>query len=127
MIRNWDYHNLYMDFSTQFPDKDHPSDIDLFYLSRDGSLIIGEIKNETGELRFGQRHILERLAEGWSKDAVVLFITHDKFYQYGDRVVDVANCFVKEIYYKRIHEWRTPREPTTVRQVIEYYKGRGRK
>ena len=122
MIRNREYHSLHMDFSSMYQGNDHPSDIDMFYLSRDGCLIIGEIKNETGTLKPGQRHILELLAEGWKKDAIVLYITHDKYYQYGDRVVDVAACYVREIYYKAIHAWRRPKQPTTVRQVIDYYK-----
>lgn len=126
MIRNWEFHDLHMDFSKHYEDNDHPSDIDLFYLCRDGCLVLGEIKNIRDRLKHGQRKILELLAEGWEKDAVVLFIQHDKFYQYGDREVDVDCCPVKEIYYKSIHGWRTPREPTTVRQVIDYYKERGR-
>ena len=121
MIDNWNYHSLHMDFSSSFPDSNHPSDIDMFYLTPDGDLVLGEIKNQRGILRPGQRHILERLAEGWGRDAIVLYITHDKFYQNGDRRVDVGSCLVKQIYYKTKHDWRTPREPTTVRQVIEHY------
>lgn len=124
MIDNWEFHSLYMDFSSMYSGTDHPSDIDMFYLCRDGRLVLGEIKNRRGYLKPGQRRILECLAEGWGNDAIVLYITHDKFYQKGDRVVDVGNCPVRQIYYKAIHDWRVPREPTTVKQVIDYYMGR---
>ena len=122
MISNWDFHNLNMDFSSMYAGSNHPSDIDMFYLGRDETLIIGEIKNEQGHLKQGQRSLLERLAEGWHGDAIVLVITHSKRFQSGDRTVNVANCFVREIYYKRIHQWTIPKVPTTVGEVIDYYK-----
>lgn len=121
MINNWNYHSLHMDFSSTFEGSNHPSDIDMFYLTDDGRLVLGEIKNRNGVLKQGQRNILERLAEGWAKDAIVLYITHNRFYQNGDREVDVGKCYVQQIYYKSIHEWRKPRKPTTVRQVMDYY------
>jgi len=127
MINNWEYHSLYMDYSSMYSGTDHPSDIDLFYLGKDGVLILGEIKNERGELMRGQRKILELLADGWSKDAIVLFIQHDKYYQDGDRVVNVPDCEVKEIYYKSLHEWRRPRKPTTVREIIDFYRRKERR
>ena len=124
MIKNWDYHNLRMDFSSMYDGTDHPSDIDMFYLGRDRVLILGEIKNEKGELKKGQRRMLEKLANGWKGDALCLFITHNKYYQHGDMVVNVADCPVREIYYKRLRQWRLPKRPVKVREIIEYYKVR---
>ena len=60
MIKNWDFHNLYMDYSSMYNTNDHPSDIDMFYIGKDNILIIGEIKNEKGKLLKGQRKILEK-------------------------------------------------------------------
>ena len=105
-----------------YEDKRHPSDIDMLYVGRDRTLILGEIKNERGQLKYGQRRLLVTLAENWKHDALCLFIVHNKYYQRGDRVVNVAECLVKEIYYKSIHSWREPRKPTTVKEIIEYYK-----
>ena len=122
MISNWNYHNLNMDFSSMYAGTNHPSDIDMFYLGRDDVLIIGEIKNDRGSLGNGQRNLLERLADGWRGDAIVLYITHDHDYKAGDRTVDVSRCFVREIYYKRIHKWVLPKMPTTVGEVIEFYR-----
>lgn len=124
-IRNWDFHALRMDFQNLAKPNgtDKPSDIDMFYIGADGTLIIGEIKNERGTLTGWQRHLLETLINGWESDAIAIFITHDKYVQNGDKVVDVAECFVKEIYYKQIGAWVQPKKPTKVKQIIEYYRG----
>lgn len=121
MIKNKEYHSLFMDFSSMYEGNHHPSDIDMFYLGRNRILILGEIKNERGELHKGQRRLLEILAEGWKNDAICLYIVHRKYYQRGDRSVNVAECYVREIYYKKIHQWVFPKRPTKVKEIIEYY------
>ncbi len=103
---------------------DHPSDIDMFYLCKDDTLIIGEIKNERGHFGEGQRWMIARLIETHKGDAVGLFITHDKYYQDGDRDVDVSRCQVKEIYVKAEHRWRFPKRPITVQEILQFYKRR---
>lgn len=123
MIRNWDYHELYMDFSSMYNGRDHPSDIDMVYVAKDKFLIIGEIKNERGTLSNGQRKLLETFINGWTADGMAIFITHDKYVQNGDKTVDVSECFVKEIFYKSIGKWVTPRRPTKVKEIISYYQG----
>ena len=123
MIRNWDFHELYMDFSSMYNGRDHPSDIDMVYISRDKTLIIGEIKNERGALSNGQRKLLETFINGWMADGMAIYITHDKYVQNGDKTVDVSECFVKEIYYKRTGTWTHPRKPTKVKDIINYYRG----
>lgn len=122
MIKDWDFHDLRMDFSSMYEGSNHPSDIDMFYIGRDHFLIIGEIKNERGHLKDGQRRILEKLINGWKDDGMVLYITHDKYVQNGDREVDVSECYVKEIYYKKTRRWTEPRKPTKVKEVIKYYE-----
>ena len=124
MINNWDEHNLKMDFSSYTTGNDHPSDIDMFYLCRDDTLIIGEIKNERGHFGEGQRHMMTRLIEDHKGDAIGLFITHDKYIQRGDTVVDVMRCPVREIYVKNEHRWRLPKHQTTVKEILDYYKRR---
>ena len=122
MIKNWNFHNLYMDYSSYTKSDDHPSDIDMFYIGKKDILIIGEIKNERGHLKEGQRHILEKLVNNWKNDAICLFITHNKYVQYGDKKVDVPNCYVKEYYWKKAGEWVVPKEKTKVKDVLEMYK-----
>ena len=109
-----------------FEGNDHPSDIDMFYICEDGTLIVGEIKNVRGEFTQGQRRIISKLLRDHRWDAVGLYITHDKFAQYGDTVVDVSQCYVKEIYIKNEDRWRETKKPVTVKQILNYYKERAK-
>lgn len=116
MINDWKQHELYMSFEGMTP---HPSDIDLFVL-KGNTLIIGEIKNERGTFKDGQRALLAKLVDGWKYKAILIYIVHKNYVQNGDTQVDVANCEVKEYYYKG--KWRKPREYTTVKMVVENFK-----
>ena len=122
MIRNWNYHNLYMDYSSYANTNNHPSDIDMFYIGKDKTLIVGEIKNELGKLVGGQRKLYEQLIDGWKYDGIALFIVHDKYVQRGDTKVDVPNCLVREYYYKG--KWHQPQRDLKVMEVLEKYKER---
>ena len=122
MIKNWNYHNLYMDYSSYTESTNHPSDIDMFYIGKEDTLIIGEIKNEKGHLSDGQRRLLEKVCDNWKWDALCLFIIHDKYVQYGDKKVDVPNCYIREYYWKQAQKWITPKEDTKVMDVLERYK-----
>lgn len=101
-------------------DGPHPSDLDMYYLTRDNFLIIGEFKNETGKLD-SQKYFLERLINGWKHDGLVFYMTHDSYVQNGDGYVDVPACYVKEIYWKQEGVWRTPKRPTKVEDILAHY------
>ena len=105
-----------------YDNDNHPSDIDMFYIGKKDILIIGEIKNEKGSLKDGQRRLLEKVVDNWQNDAMCLFITHDKYVQNGDTKVDVPNCYVKEYYWKKAGKWIIPKEPTKVIDVLDKYK-----
>lgn len=125
MIKNWDFHGMEMDFSSMYEGNNHPSDIDMFYLCKDGTLILGEIKNDRGTFTDGQRGLLAKVINMHSADGIGLYIVHDKFYQKGDRRVDISRCQVKEIYAKQEHRWRQPDRIITVGEILDYYKQRG--
>ena len=127
MIKNQEYQTLFMDFSSMFPDNDHPSDIDMFYLCNDGTMIFGEIKSKYGTFGEGQKRLLSKAIDMHKGDGVGLYITHDKLVQQGDRVVDVSKCHVKEIYVKGEGEWRKPKKDVTVGEVLNYYKRRSKR
>lgn len=123
MIKNWNYKNLHLDYSSMYEGNNHPSDIDMFYLTRDETLILGEIKNESYN-KDGwekQKKVLQKVIDNYKKEALYLFIVHNKYVQKGDTKVDVPNCQVKEYYYKG--KWRIPTEFTTVKKVLEKYNG----
>ena len=125
-IRNWDFHALRFDFSPLArPDgTDKPSDIDMFYIGKENTLVIGEFKNETKPyITYMQKRLIQRIIDGWKDDALALLIIHDKYVQRGDTKVNVAECFVKEIYYKAVGAWVQPRKPTKVIEIINYYRG----
>lgn len=124
MIDNWEYHNLYMDFSSMFEGNDHPSDIDMFYLFADNTLLLAEIKSCHGHFAAGQKRLLKKIIDAHNGDGVCLYITHDKLVQNGDKVVDVSVCPVKEIYVKGEAGWRPPKQAVTVTDVLNYYKQR---
>ncbi len=120
MIKNWNFHNLYMDYSSYTESNNHPSDIDMFYIGKNNTLIVGEIKNERGRLIGGQRKLYEKICNNWKYDAIALFIIHDKYVQKGDKKVDVPNCTIREYYYKG--NWHIPIEETKVRDVLKKYE-----
>lgn len=122
MIRNWNFHNLYMDYSSYVDTNNHPSDIDMFYIGKNQTLIVGEIKNELGKLSGGQRKLYEQLIDGWKYNGMALFIVHNKYVQRGDTKVDVPNCLVREYYYKG--QWHQPQQELKVIDVLKKYEVR---
>ena len=122
MIKNWDFLNLKMDFSSMWSNGEHPIDIDMCLVGRNNFLLIGEIKNERGLLLDRQRRIIETIIEGWKDNALAIFVTHDQYVQRGDQIVDVSQCRVKEMFLKTEGEWRKPKKPRTVREVVDYIK-----
>ena len=117
MIKHWNYKNLRLDYSSMLG-KIHPSDIDIFFIKNDGTIIFGEIKNESynQDLWNKQKKLFEKLTDGYNGNAIFLFITHDKYVQNGDKSVDVTDCFIKEYYYKG--QWRKPKKDTKFKDVL---------
>lgn len=125
-IRNWDFHALRFDFSrlARTDGKDKPSDIDMFYVGKDNTLVIGEFKNESRPyISNGQKWLMERFVNGWKDDAIALLIIHDKYVQRGDTTVNVARLYVKEYFWKKVGKWIPPQRKTTVKEVINKYRG----
>ena len=125
-INNKEYHSLFMDYSSMYKDGNHPSDIDMFYLGKDECLILGEIKNETykKENWEHQKKLFEPLINNYTKEAFYLFIVHNKYFQNGDREVNVPECIVKEYYYKKPNykaKWIVPRRTIKVKEVLSKY------
>jgi len=114
-----------------YEDNNHPSDIDMVYLGhKDGKdvLILGEIKRETAFFSEGQRKLLRKIVDRYDGTAMILYITHNADLLNQD-VVDVSQCRVEEYYYKKPNKegrWVYPKEPLTVRDVIDAYRERKR-
>lgn len=121
MIRNWKQHDLYMDFSMLDVGRGQPSDIDMFYIGKNRTLVIGEIKNERGIFKDYQRNMLKNLVESYKKDAIIIYIIHNKRIEDGDEKVNVADCRVEEYYYNKDHRWKVPKYQISVREIIDYF------
>lgn len=117
MIRNWNEHSLHMAFDNIETPYGRPSDIDLWYITYNGFLIIGEIKNSKGTFTDGQKALLKRLIDNHKGGGTILYITHEKDVHKGDSMVDVAQCRVSEYYWQG--KWRTPKQPTTVNEAFK--------
>lgn len=114
MIHNWTHHSLVMDFSKI--ENARCSDIDLFYL-HNGFLILGEIKHESGIYSQFQRELHKELVDNYSKDAILLYIVHDRLVQEGAKKVDVSRAIVKEYYWRG--KWHEPKTRTTVNEAFQ--------
>jgi len=119
MIKDWDEHNLHMDFSHIDTAQGHPSDVDMWYITPTNFLIVGEIKNERGTFTDAQRRLLKKLIDHHKGNGTILYITHNKDVHRGDRIVDVSRCVVKEYYWNG--KWRTPKKPTTVNEAFQKF------
>lgn len=116
MIRDWNEHNLHMDFQNIRAPKGRPSDIDMWYISNTNFLIIGEIKNGKGEFTEAQKWLLSRIIDNHKGGGTILYITHNKDVHRGDTIVDVAQCQVSEYYWHG--KWHKPKQPTTVNEAF---------
>lgn len=105
-----------MDFSNINTPHGKPSDVDMWYISKNNFLIVGEIKNAKGTFTDAQKYLLAKLVDGNKNGGTVLYITHDKDVHKGDTLVDVAQCQVAEYYWQG--KWRTPRKPITVNEAF---------
>lgn len=123
MIKDWNAHSMHMDFSNINVPSGQPSDIDMLYIVPDwvdeqlgGFLIVGEIKNELGTYDDEQRRLHKTLIDNNKVGGAILYITHNKTWQDGDKTVDVGTCKVNEYYYKGA--WHQPKEYTIVNEAI---------
>lgn len=116
MIRDWQEHSLYMDFSNIDTPYGKPSDVDMWYISHSNFLIIGEIKNGKGYFTDGQKRLLAKLIDNHKGGGTILYITHDRDVHRGDRFVDVSKCQVAEYYWHG--KWYVPKQPITVNEAF---------
>lgn len=114
MIRDWDEHNLHMDYSSIGV---VCSDIDMLHVTRSGFLVLGEIKNSRGTFSDGQRRLLSGIVDRHKGGGTVLYITHDRDVHQGDSVVDISTCLVEEYYWQG--EWITPYKFITVKDAMK--------
>jgi hypothetical protein len=122
-IQNWKNQGVKLDFGNlRFKSEEgsRPSDIDMMYIGKDGTLILAEGKNEMGTLTPGQKRMYHMFIDGYCrgtrKKGVFIYFTHDVYQQDGGTKVDVASCFITSLYvhdgqrgqeYKRLNGFMT--------------------
>lgn len=121
LVNRWDRKSLQVDYSSCNVGYGQPSDIDLFYVGKKHTLVLGEIKNEYGTFTLKQQKLYREIADYHKADVIILYITHNKRVEDGDEVVDIADCKVEAIYYnKEGIGFRKPKKEVSVRDIIEY-------
>jgi site-specific DNA-adenine methylase len=122
LVKDWDRKSLQVDYSSCNVGYGQPSDIDFFYVGKNHTLVLGEIKNEYGKFTKKQQELYREIADHHNADVIILYITHDKMVENGDEVVDIADCKVEAIYYNKESEkgFRKPTTQISVRDIIQY-------
>ena len=118
-VRNWEQQRLGMDFGNICVPC---SDIDLMHVTAGGWLVLGEIKNETGELKGMQRKLLASIVDQYKAGGVVIYMKHNKYVERDDKTVDVAGCKVVEYYWNG--RWIVPETNVTVNEIMKYLEVR---
>lgn len=120
-------HKLFLDYSSMFDTYIHPIDLDMWYIATNGAVVIGEVKNESYKVASweSQKKYMTEFLDRISGEVICLFIVHDKYWQKGDKEVDVPSCEVKEYYYKKKNQkgvWVEPKKTLYVREIFEKYE-----
>lgn len=120
MINNWQHFNLQPNFQSIKTTCGKPSDVDMFYLTQDKFLILGEFKNgDMGELKSKQKELLETFIDNYANGGIVIYATHHKTIEQGATNYDVSQCEVEEYYFNG--SWHKPRKHTIVQDIFNKY------
>jgi len=120
MIKNWEHFNLHPDFKNIKCPVGKPSDIDMFYITKDKFLILGEFKNaDMGNLGFTQREMFETFINNYKNGGIIIYATHHCLVENGDKEYDASKCQIEKYYLKG--KWHKPKKYTIVQDVIDQY------
>lgn len=119
MLKNEEYHSLIPLFNNIRCNVSQPSDIDMFYITQDKFLILGEFKNgDYGKLD-KQKWLFEYLINNHKGDGIVIYATHHHRVEDGDRDYDASLCIVEEYYWRG--KWYKPKSKITVQDVFDKF------
>ena len=116
-MNNWNHFELQPSFDNIKSFK-KPSDLDMFYLTKDKFLIIGEFKSQYGTLD-SQRWLFETFINNYKYDGIVVYAKHNSLVQNGDTTYDVSKCEIEEYYWKG--GWHKPKSKVTVQDVFDKF------
>lgn len=119
-LNNEEHFNLIPLFKNIKTYNGQPSDVDMFYLTPNKFLIIGEFKNgDKGVLGGKQKWLFETFIDNYKYGGIIVYATHHSLVQKGDTNYDAAKCEVEQYYFNG--QWRKPRKPTIVQDIFNKY------
>jgi hypothetical protein len=117
LIRNSKQVKQTIDFTGIESGKIHPTDIDVVLEFNNEVLILMEVKRKGNEIPTGQRLVLERIADSWhTNKVVVLYVTH--IFDNDNKDIPLDKCNVESVYLNK--EWKQGKREIT---LIDTLKG----
>jgi hypothetical protein len=120
LIRNSKQVKQTIDFTGVKSGKIHPTDIDVVLEFDNEVLILMEVKRKGNKIPTGQRLVLERIADSWQTNkVVVLYVTHS--FDNDNKDIPLDKCNVESVYLNK--EWKQgKREITLIDTLKEFSK-----
>ena len=117
LIRNSKQVKQTIDFTGVKSGKIHPTDIDVVLEFDNEVLILMEVKRKGNKIPTGQRLVLERIADSWQTNkVVVLYVTHS--FDNDNKDIPLDKCNVESVYLNK--EWKQGKREIT---LIDTLKG----
>jgi len=116
LIRNSSQVKQTIDFTGIESGKIHPTDIDVVLEFDNEVLILMEVKRKGNKIPTGQRLVLERIANSWHTDkVVVLYVTHN--FKNDNKDIPLKECNVESIYLGRV--WKESKREISLVDTIK--------
>jgi|TARA_R110000764_G_scaffold27629_1_gene65221 hypothetical protein len=115
LIRNTKQVRQTIDFTGIKSGKIHPTDIDVVLEFDNKVLILMEVKRKGNVIPIGQRLVLERIANSWhTNQVVVLYVTHN--FKNDNKDIPLSECNVDSIYINK--EWKEAKEEISLMNTL---------
>ena len=118
LIRNSKQVKQTIDFTGVESGKIHPTDIDVVLEFDNEVLILMEVKRKGNKIPIGQRLVLERIADSWHTDkVVVLYVTHN--FKNDEKDIPLSECYVDSIYINK--EWKGAKQEISLKDTLRAF------
>tara|TARA_R110000751_G_scaffold71117_1_gene143879 strand:- start:712 stop:1107 length:396 start_codon:yes stop_codon:yes gene_type:complete len=116
LIRNTKQVRQTIDFTGIESGKIHPTDIDVVLEFDNEVLILMEVKRKGNLIPIGQRLVLERIANSWhTNKVVVLYVTHN--FKNDNKDIPLSECNVDSIYINK--EWKDAKQEINLKNTLK--------
>ena len=116
LIRNSKQVRQTIDFTGVQSGKIHPTDIDAVLEFDNEVLILMEVKRKGNIIPRGQKLVLERIANSWhTNKVVVLYVTHN--FKNDNKDIPLSECNVDSIYINK--EWKDAKQEINLKNTLK--------